>query len=106
MIEPQNINDVRDKLMASGKLYREFLRVPDLSVGLYRLNAGSQDPQGPHNEDEVYYVVSGRAQVRIGQNERTVNPGDIVYVEKHVEHKFFSIESDLELLVFFAPAET
>ena len=38
----------------SGKLYHEFLRVPDMSAGLYILPAGSKDPQQPHSEDEMY----------------------------------------------------
>ena len=43
--------------------YLEFLKVPDLSMGLYFLLAGGVDPQSPHTEDEVYYVVSGRAKI-------------------------------------------
>jgi hypothetical protein len=38
----------------SGGLYLEILRVPALSMGVYTLPAGSQDPQQPHSEDEVY----------------------------------------------------
>lgn len=106
MIDPQNLNDVRSELLESGGLYREFLRVPDLSVGLYRLEAGSEDPQNPHQQDEVYYVLSGRAKIRVGERVLGVKPKDVIHVEKNVEHKFFDIESDLELLVFFAPAET
>lgn len=43
---------------AAARLYREFLRVPDLSAGLYALEAGATDPQLPHAEDELYYVAS------------------------------------------------
>jgi len=89
----------------SNKLYLEFLKVPDLSMGLYVLPAGGTDPQSPHTEDEVYYVVSGRAKIQVGEEERTVQAGSIVYVAKNVEHKFHSIEEELRLLVFFAPAE-
>jgi mannose-6-phosphate isomerase-like protein (cupin superfamily) len=89
----------------TGKSYLEFLRVPDLSLGLYRLPAGGTDPQSPHSEDEVYYVVSGRAQIFVGGEDRPVQAGSVVYVEKNVEHRFHSIEEDLTLLVFFAPAE-
>ena len=32
----------------SNKLYLEFLKVPDLSMGLYILPAGGVDPQSPH----------------------------------------------------------
>ncbi|MCI0632944.1 MAG: dimethylsulfonioproprionate lyase family protein [Actinobacteria bacterium] len=90
----------------SGDLYVEFLRVPDLSAGLYVLAAGADDPQSPHQEDEVYAVLSGRGAIRVGDGDRPVGPGSIVYVPAHAEHHFHSIEEELELLVFFAPAET
>jgi len=89
----------------SNKLYLEFLKVPDLSMGLYVLPAGGTDPQSPHTEDEVYYVVSGRAQVLVAEENREVQAGSIVYVGKNVAHRFHSIEEELTVLVFFAPAE-
>lgn len=90
---------------SSSKLYLEFLKVPDLSMGLYVLPAGGTDPQSPHTEDEVYYVVSGRAQIKVADEDRDVQAGAIVYVAKNVEHRFHSIKEELTLLVFFAPAE-
>jgi mannose-6-phosphate isomerase-like protein (cupin superfamily) len=89
----------------SNKLYLEFLKVPDLSVGLYVLPAGGRDPQSPHTEDEVYYVVGGKAQIMVAGENRSVQAGSIVYVEKNVAHHFHSIEEELTILVFFAPAE-
>lgn len=90
---------------AGDKLYLEFLKVPDLSMGLYVLPAGGTDPQSPHTEDEVYYVVNGRAQIKVAEENRAVQAGSIVYVAKNVEHRFHSIEEELTVLVFFAPAE-
>jgi mannose-6-phosphate isomerase-like protein (cupin superfamily) len=89
----------------SNKLYLEFLKVPDLSMGLYVLTAGGMDPQSPHTEDEVYYVVSGKAKILVADENRDVQAGSIVYVEKNVAHRFHSIEEELTVLVFFAPAE-
>jgi mannose-6-phosphate isomerase-like protein (cupin superfamily) len=89
----------------SNKLYLEFLKVSDLSMGLYVLPAGGADPQSPHTEDEVYYVVSGKAKILVAHENREVKAGSIVYVEKNVAHRFHSIEEDLTVLVFFAPAE-
>jgi mannose-6-phosphate isomerase-like protein (cupin superfamily) len=89
----------------SNKLYLEFLKVPDLSMGLYVLPAGGSDPQSPHTEDEVYYVVGGRAKIRVADEDRKVQAGSIIYVAKNVAHRFHSIEEDLTVLVFFAPAE-
>src|SRR6266850_4571637 len=45
--------------------YLEFLRVPSMSAGIYFLPADGTDPQRPHTEDEVYYIIKGR-----GSNER------------------------------------
>jgi mannose-6-phosphate isomerase-like protein (cupin superfamily) len=91
-----------EALRASGRPYREFLRVPTLSCGVYTLPAGAKDLQGPHDEDEVYYVVRGRARVRVGDQERSVGPGSILYVEATSEHSFVEIDEDVTLLVFFA----
>jgi mannose-6-phosphate isomerase-like protein (cupin superfamily) len=89
----------------SGRLYLEFLRVPALSVGIYTLPAGSEDRQQPHTEDEVYYVAQGIATIRVGEEDRPVVAGSIVYVAAQVEHRFHNIIQDLTVLVFFAPAE-
>jgi quercetin dioxygenase-like cupin family protein len=89
----------------SGKLYREFLRRDTLSVGLYELAAGSEDPQKPHAEDEVYYVLRGRATFRSGGQDRPVAAGSVIFVPGREEHRFHAITEDLSLLVLFAPAE-
>ena len=86
--------------------YHEFLRVPALSAGLYVLGAGDSDPQRPHREDEIYYVTSGRGMMRVGTEDRPVEPGTVVYVPPRVEHRFHSITEELRVLVVFAPAET
>lgn len=90
----------------AGKLYQEFLRVPALSVGVYVLPAGATDPQKPHQQDEVYYVVRGRAKMRVGSEEQVVKTGSVILVAAGVEHVFFDISEELEVLVFFAPAES
>lgn len=85
--------------------YHEFLRVPDLSAGLYVLEAGGVDPQSPHTEDELYYVVAGRAMVTVGDETRPVVPGTTIFVAATVPHTFHDIAERLELLVVFGPAE-
>ena len=54
--------------------YREFLRVPALNCGIYRLKAGSKDMQGSHDDDEVYYVLEGRARLKVGDKDHVVEP--------------------------------
>jgi mannose-6-phosphate isomerase-like protein (cupin superfamily) len=88
------------------KRYQEFLRVPAMSAGIYVLSAGATDKQSPHKEDEIYYVVRGKAKMRLGREERSISQGDVIYVAKNLEHRFFDIAEELELLVIFAPAES
>jgi mannose-6-phosphate isomerase-like protein (cupin superfamily) len=99
------LSDIEAARTASGRLYHEFLTVPDLSAGLYILEAGATDPQSPHTEDELYYVVSGRAKVSVGDDERDIRAGSLVFVAAHVPHTFHDITERLVLLVAFGPAE-
>ena len=101
-----NIADVEDNRRQSGKLYSEFLRVPAMSAGVYVLPAGGVDPQSRHREDEMYYVVRGRARMRAGSEDSAVSEGSIIFVAAGVEHRFYEIAEELMVLVFFAPAET
>jgi len=88
---------------ADGHGYVDFLASDKLSVGLAIWPRGSIDRQRPHLEDEVYYVISGRATIRVAGEDRTVKPGSLVFVAARVEHNFHTIEEDLRVLVFWAP---
>ena len=91
---------------ASGEAWIEFLRVPALSMGVYALAACADDPQTPHAEDEIYYVVNGRGILRVENVDQPVQTGSIVFVEANASHRFHTISEDLTALVFFAPAES
>jgi mannose-6-phosphate isomerase-like protein (cupin superfamily) len=95
------IEELLEKVQGSDPKYHEFLRVPSLSCGIYRLPAGARDMQAPHLEDEVYYVLEGQARLRTEDGEHAVRPGSILYVRATAEHSFFDIESDLTLIAFF-----
>lgn len=86
--------------------YHEFLRLAAMSAGVYVLAPGASDKQSPHKEDEIYYVIRGKAKMRLGGKERNVRQGDVIFVEKNMEHRFFDIAEELALLVVFAPAES
>ena len=89
-----------------GRAYSEFLRVSSMSAGLYVLPAGAQDTQSPHHEDEIYYVVRGRARFRAGDEDCEVSAGSVLFVAAEVEHSFYDIQEELALLVLFAPPES
>ena len=98
--------EIDEQRRESDKSYREFLRVPTMSAGLYVLPAGGTDRQKPHREDEIYYVVRGRARFVAGSEDREISAGSVIFVAAQVGHRFYDITEELAVLVFFAPAET
>ncbi|MYC06061.1 MAG: cupin domain-containing protein [Chloroflexi bacterium] len=103
-----DIFEMADLISEQGELgerYLEFFTADTdtLSLGLYVLPAGDDDPQQPHTEDEIYYVVSGSGMLRVGDEDRQVRAGMVVFVETAAPHKFHSITETLTLLVVFAP---
>jgi mannose-6-phosphate isomerase-like protein (cupin superfamily) len=95
-----------EKCEARETPYLEFLRVPQLSCGIYSLAAGAKDAQSAHDEDEVYVVLAGRATLVVDGEESALKTGSIVYVPAEVVHEFIDIEEDLSLLVFFGSGGT
>lgn len=109
MNKPQDffqIDELEQQRAQAGKSYLEFLRVPAMSAGVYTLPAGGADPQKPHSEDEMYYVVRGRSRMRVGALDRAISPGSVIFVAAEAEHRFYDITEELLVMVFFAPAET
>jgi mannose-6-phosphate isomerase-like protein (cupin superfamily) len=100
------IDQIVEAARAAGDRWREFLRAGMFSAGVYRLSAGDTDDQTPHAEDEIYYVLAGRAELEVEGERRAVKAGSIAFVTKLAEHRFVDIVEDLELLVIFAPPET
>ena len=92
-------------LKRRGKKYFEFARTLEFSAGVYRIPAGGTDPQNPHNEDEIYYVIAGRAQFTAGRRTVSISAGHVIFVPAKEKHHFHDVEEDLEVLVVFAPAE-
>jgi len=100
------IEEIDRERAKAGKPFREFLRVPAMSAGLYVLPAGATDPQRPHHEDEMYYVIRGRGRFQAGDDDVEVSTGSVLCVAAEVEHRFHEVSEELAVLVFFAPAES
>lgn len=100
-----SLRELRSEHGGASKPYLEFLRVPSMSSGVYRLPAGGVDRQSPHTEDEIYLVISGRARFMHEGVDGPVAAGDVLFVPAGDDHRFHQIEEDLEVVVVFAPAE-
>lgn len=80
-----------------------FFHGTNLSLSVVRWPAGSEDSQGTHAEDEVYYVLAGRARLVAAAHDAEVSAGDVIFVAAGQEHRFHDITEDLTTLVFWSP---
>ncbi|MFF8957669.1 cupin domain-containing protein [Streptomyces sp. NPDC014894] len=99
------LDELEAERLANDGAYLQFLRERNMSVGLYALDAGQLDAQRPHRQDEVYFVVSGRAAITVGEETTQVARGSVVYVPAGVPHRFHHITEALRVMVVFSPAE-
>lgn len=93
-----------EQLLARTTPWVPMLGRSTLSVGRYRLKAGSRDGQSPHERDEVYFVVAGKAKFTAAGETRELHKGDTVFVAAKTQHHFHDIKEDLDVLVFFSDA--
>jgi mannose-6-phosphate isomerase-like protein (cupin superfamily) len=97
--------ELLERQRAGTEPWVEFLSVPDLTLGLYVLEAGAADLQEPHTEDEVYVILAGRAAFTAGDETRQVGPGDTIHVPAGTPHRYHDITETLHIVYAFAPAE-
>lgn len=75
------------------------------SRALLVLPAGGIDSQTIHHEDEVYYILSGRGALKVGEQDLPVKPGSVIYVKAGTDHRFHDVEEAVTALIL-APHET
>jgi len=85
--------------------FYEFLDVETMSAELFELPAGGTDTQQPHDWDELYYIISGKAQFMCSGQSKACMAGDTIFVAAHIEHRFYDIEEDMKILVVFSKKE-
>lgn len=81
----------------------EFLKTSSLSISVYQLPCGCRDMQAPHQEDEVYIVLEGKAVLAMDGVEYQVKSGSILFVPAKTVHSFFDIQENLTVLAIFGP---
>ncbi len=98
------ITELLEELEATDAHHREALETESMTVEVGRYPSTSAAPKNPHNEDELYYVLSGRGKLRVGDETHDIEGGDLVYVEPEMEHDFFAIEEEITVLIVFGSA--
>jgi mannose-6-phosphate isomerase-like protein (cupin superfamily) len=99
------IEELIKKRAESKRAYLSFLNEPTMNMGVFFLPKDGVDRQSPHDLDEVYYVLSGKAILEVDGDDIPCKPGSVLFVKAHAKHRFHSIDEDLTLLVFFSAAK-
>jgi len=71
------------KVLLSPELQRGL---ETIASGLTILPPGGQSDLHEHDEGEMFYVISGRCSITVGDEEATVHPGTAVWGPPHVPH--------------------
>ena len=63
-----------------------------------------KDTQAPHEQDELYFVISGQADFEVAGKMGPVKTGDALFVGAHVRHHFERMSEDfVTWVVFWGP---
>ena len=83
--------------------YGVLLQHGTLEIGMYAPRGN--DPQGPHDQDEVYIVHAGSGRFLLGDEELPFEPGDALFVPAGVKHRFVDFSDDFAAwVVFYGPS--
>lgn len=88
---------------ADGALFSKVMEHGTMSVEIYRPR--KTDLQTPHEQDELYVVISGSG-IFLNNGKRVVfNPGDVLFVAAGIEHRFEDFTDGFSTWVIFYGAE-
>ena len=79
--------------------YGEVIRHGTMSAGVYAPHVS--DDQQPHDQDEAYVVVAGSGFFRIGDERQPFGPGDLLFVQAGVDHRFEDFTPDFAVWAIF-----
>ena len=79
--------------------YVTLLQRGSMSVELYA--PVGEDRQTPHEQDELYVVVSGQGEFINGEARHPFQAGDVLFVPAGVEHRFVNFSADFQTWVIF-----
>jgi len=88
-----------EKLQSANHVFLNLFQHGTLSIEIYKPD--QIDHQQPHEQDEVYVVISGRGTFLNGDTRTTFAPGDFLFVPAGVEHRFEDFTDDFSTWVIF-----
>ena len=94
------------RIKKSSSYFYTFINRDSLAAGILLLNPGETDTQEPHDNDEIYYIISGDGFLKIKDKNYPVLEDKVFFVEKNVKHYFHGNKKNLKVLYFFGGSDS
>lgn len=101
--EPEfaRFEEVRNSIDRSQKVpFSIGFNVGDLTAIVY--TPVGVDHQEPHDQDEIYIVITGSASFEVSGHRQNLAVGDAVYVPAKADHRFLNPSDDFSCWAIFA----
>lgn len=98
IINRKNIKSIED---ACGEL-QELYNSDNLSLS-YSVITDNSKPHKHKKMEEVYFIVKGKAKLKVGDRILPVETGDVFSIPKNEYHNIQNIEETIELIVVTNP---
>lgn len=82
-----------------GERFVQALAHGSMSVELYA--PVGTDPQAPHAQDELYFVITGTGDFVRGTERHRIGPGTVLFVTAGEVHRFENFSADFATWVVF-----
>ncbi len=83
----------------TGQDFRYPIRHGTMRVGIYAPRGS--DEQTPHDQDELYIVISGSGLFQRDETRQPFKPGDALFVPAGMTHRFVEFTDDFATWVVF-----
>ena len=90
-----------EKIKNSNSYFSTFINKNSLATGILILQSDEEDTQTPHDNDEVYFIISGNGFLKINNKDYKVSKNKLFFVEKNMKHFFYGNTRELRVLYFF-----
>jgi unsaturated pyranuronate lyase len=84
------------------KISRRVLIGEKEMIVWWSMKAGAHAAAHRHPHEQIFWMISGRMDFRLGGERRTCGPGDVAVIPGGVEHEAWFVE-DTEVIDVFAP---
>lgn len=105
-----NVNTIEGMKFPAGRHTRVMvgpqapLEAEHFVMGYVTIYPGGSVPLHSHQQEEVYYIVSGEGKIAVDEESQNVQTGDCIYIKPHSNHMLNNTSADNMVMMFcYAP---